>query len=463
MDSLDELKLKIDKFNKARDWDQFHSPENLAKSIVIEASELLECFQWNDDYNIDDVKDELADVINYCIQMAMVLDLDIKEIVNNKMLKNAKKYPISKSKGKSAKYDILESTEKVVVSKKKEVAKSDLNKLKSTAAKVEDKPIVKEEKPKKEVAKKEPLKKETVKKETVKKPKEEKVKGFSAYESSYDKKFFFEITNKSLIRNDKKYKDLTKKKLIDELISYYGSMNVLNYLLSEEEILFLKVNSKKTASADDNQFKFLRDLMLFSEKDNKVAITSELISTIGDALLDYKNRKDEIEAKKENAYLLVGIMRVFGALSNSEINKILSKYTSEEIGNFFELPYALRHVEYKDEYGTSYFALRDLGLDGLALIETHNDNLKCNYSKKELIAIGKAYFNVHSSEYKMIAKNQKLVALLQKVDKEELIKAAGRGDETKVYIMDFYSNDDVNEKERTLVYNFVKSLPKYAK
>ena len=90
MDSLDELKLKIDKFNKARDWDQFHSPANLAKSIVIEAAELLECFQWNDEYNLDDVKDELADVINYCIQMSMVLDLDIKKIVNDKMLKNAK-------------------------------------------------------------------------------------------------------------------------------------------------------------------------------------------------------------------------------------------------------------------------------------------------------------------------------------------------------------------------------------
>ena len=142
MDSLDELKLKIDKFNKARDWDQFHSPANLAKSIVIEASELLECFQWNDEYNLDDVKDELADVINYCIQMSMVLDLDIKKIVNDKMLKNAKKYPISKSKGKADKYDKLVSNEEKIV-KKSEDIKEEKSKKVVFSEKVEAKKEVK--------------------------------------------------------------------------------------------------------------------------------------------------------------------------------------------------------------------------------------------------------------------------------------------------------------------------------
>ena len=70
MDSLVDLKNKIDEFVTERDWDQFHSPCNLAKSISIEANELLECFQWSDDnYDINAVKEELADVINYCIQM----------------------------------------------------------------------------------------------------------------------------------------------------------------------------------------------------------------------------------------------------------------------------------------------------------------------------------------------------------------------------------------------------------
>ncbi len=108
MDSLEKLKSKIDKFNKDRNWDQFHTPSNLAKSISIEASELLECFQWSDtNYNIEDVKDELADVMNYCIQMALVLDLDIKDIILSKLKKNEAKYPVEKAKGVSNKYNKL--------------------------------------------------------------------------------------------------------------------------------------------------------------------------------------------------------------------------------------------------------------------------------------------------------------------------------------------------------------------
>lgn len=108
MDKLEELIKRIDKFNKDRDWDKFHSPANLAKSISIEANELLECFQWNEnEYDNEAVKEELADVINYCLQMALVLNVDPIEIVNNKMNLNEKKYPISKAKGISTKYNKL--------------------------------------------------------------------------------------------------------------------------------------------------------------------------------------------------------------------------------------------------------------------------------------------------------------------------------------------------------------------
>lgn len=104
---MKELINEIMKFNKERDWDQFHSPENLAKSISIEAGELLECFQWNNDFNINEVKEELADVINYCLLLAEKLKLDPKQIVLDKMNKTAKKYPVSKAKGKSTKYNKL--------------------------------------------------------------------------------------------------------------------------------------------------------------------------------------------------------------------------------------------------------------------------------------------------------------------------------------------------------------------
>lgn len=97
---------RIRKFTEDRDWDQFHSPANLAKSIMIEAGELLECFQWSDDaYDIEHVKEELADVLVYCQGMLDKLGLDEDEIVNSKMDKNEVKYPIEKAKGNAAKYN----------------------------------------------------------------------------------------------------------------------------------------------------------------------------------------------------------------------------------------------------------------------------------------------------------------------------------------------------------------------
>ena len=104
---MKELQERIEKFNEERDWDQFHSPENLAKSISIEAGELLECFQWNNEYDLEEVKEELADVLNYCILLADKLGVDPKQIILDKMEKTAKKYPVDKAKGVSTKYNKL--------------------------------------------------------------------------------------------------------------------------------------------------------------------------------------------------------------------------------------------------------------------------------------------------------------------------------------------------------------------
>ena len=99
---------RIWKFNLDREWNQFHTPANLAKSISIEANELLECFQWDEEhYSLEHVKDELADVIVYCVDMLKCLDLDVDEIINRKMDLNEAKYPIEKSKGSALKYDKL--------------------------------------------------------------------------------------------------------------------------------------------------------------------------------------------------------------------------------------------------------------------------------------------------------------------------------------------------------------------
>lgn len=104
---MNELIKRIIDFNEERDWDQFHSPENLAKSICIEAGELLECFQWNNNFDMNEAMEELADVINYCLLLANKLDLDPEQIVLDKMEKTAKKYPVSKAKGKCTKYNKL--------------------------------------------------------------------------------------------------------------------------------------------------------------------------------------------------------------------------------------------------------------------------------------------------------------------------------------------------------------------
>lgn len=90
-----------------RDWGQFHSPENLIKSIAIEAGELLECVQWGADVDDARVASELADVLTYCILLAESLALDLDEIVMSKLVETRRKYPVDRAKGRSQKYDAL--------------------------------------------------------------------------------------------------------------------------------------------------------------------------------------------------------------------------------------------------------------------------------------------------------------------------------------------------------------------
>ena len=92
---MKETMERIKKFRDDRDWQQFHMPSNLAKAISIESGELLEEFLWdNDNFNLQNVKEELADVMIYCIHMANALDVNIEDIINMKMDKNELKYPV---------------------------------------------------------------------------------------------------------------------------------------------------------------------------------------------------------------------------------------------------------------------------------------------------------------------------------------------------------------------------------
>ena len=96
-------------FRNERDWEQFHNPKDLSIALSIEANELMELFLWKkpEDANLEKVKEELADVFAYAFLIAEKYNLDVEEIVLDKIKKNGKKYPVDKSKGKSDKYDKL--------------------------------------------------------------------------------------------------------------------------------------------------------------------------------------------------------------------------------------------------------------------------------------------------------------------------------------------------------------------
>ena len=108
MNDLKELLDRLITFRKERDWEQFHTPENLAKSIIIEASELLENYQWGNDHaDNQNVKEEIADIFSYLLYLCNDLDIDLIKVTNDKIKKNKEKYPIEKAIGSSKKYTKL--------------------------------------------------------------------------------------------------------------------------------------------------------------------------------------------------------------------------------------------------------------------------------------------------------------------------------------------------------------------
>ncbi len=114
---INELKEKIQNFAIERDWEQFHTPKNLAMALNVEASELLEIFQWltpeqsqklvEDPKKMKDIQDEIADIVVYAIRISSILDINIKTAITEKMKQNAQKYPVDKAKGNAKKYSEL--------------------------------------------------------------------------------------------------------------------------------------------------------------------------------------------------------------------------------------------------------------------------------------------------------------------------------------------------------------------
>ena len=112
MNEIKELLKEINQFRDERNWRQFHNEKDLSLSISLEAAELLELFQWKSPEEVVDTKqerlaEELADVLIYSYMLADNLDFDISEIIRKKLVKNAEKYPLDKSKGNNTKYKDL--------------------------------------------------------------------------------------------------------------------------------------------------------------------------------------------------------------------------------------------------------------------------------------------------------------------------------------------------------------------
>lgn len=109
MSDINQILGELRRFNEERDWDQFHNGKDLAIAISLEASELLECFLWKspEEAKPEKIREELADVLSYAFQMADKYDLDIKEIMLDKLKQNAKKYPADKARGTAKKYNEL--------------------------------------------------------------------------------------------------------------------------------------------------------------------------------------------------------------------------------------------------------------------------------------------------------------------------------------------------------------------
>ena len=115
MDEIEKLTKQIIEFRDKRDWEQFHKPKDLALSLNLEASEVMELFQWKSEEDVkeyiksnkEEIGDELADVLYWVLLMSHDLDIDITEALKKKMEKNKKKYPVEKAKGKNSKYTKL--------------------------------------------------------------------------------------------------------------------------------------------------------------------------------------------------------------------------------------------------------------------------------------------------------------------------------------------------------------------
>ena len=261
--------------------------------------------------------------------------------------------------------------------------------------------------------------------------------------------------------NDELYDKLTRSKMLKSIIDYYNDdiSNIYN-ILNDNELSFLN-NIINVSNIDDiKPYHDIYDTFLIST-DGKCgyAIMDELNDSISIALSYYNDNMKDIEKNKEVAYLIVGLVRSYGALYYKELKYLVNKYVNCDIDDYLNHPYVLRYVNTK----SNVIRLCNLYYeeDYIDILKSHNKEFKTLYEYNTLINIGKYYFDISNDRYKNLLKDNKAFDFVNN-DKEEIIIHAGLSimdrylDNKYNYLGIFYTEDSIKR-----IISFMSILPIY--
>ena len=278
------------------------------------------------------------------------------------------------------------------------------------------------------------------------------------------KTFIYDIYFKLLVQYDDYYDDtlyekLTRKKMVTEVVNYYNNdiSNIYN-ILTDDELDFLHkfMHSKNNVSLD--YYHDIYDTLLIS-CDSKLnySILDELKDSITQALRIYKENKIRIEKEKKLAYLIVGLVRSYGALKYEELVELISYYNNIDVDEYLNHPYVNRYVNTKSNIIKLYKLYYECDYE--EILKSHSDTFKTLYPYDKLINIGKHYFDISDDKYKLLKKDIQAYDFVMQ-DKEEFIIRCGLG-----LLVDYVNNNlrlyFYNDESLRIILNFGSSLPTF--
>lgn len=270
----------------------------------------------------------------------------------------------------------------------------------------------------------------------------------------------YEILTESEVDYDK----ISRKQMIDDCIKLYiENPNIINYIYNEEELDDLYTLKDIVTNKDNNVSKYY-EFFLYTIDDRTYTITEELYDVLKQAKELYYNHKKEIEKEKEIQYIIVGLIRSYGALTLKELSTLVSKLSDKEFDiTLREYYYFKRFATFDDYPFTPVITLYDLEGYCLDFIDSHPKDMRLLKTKIQYINIGCNYFDTDSIHYKNAIRHKKINEFLEtEFDKQRFILLAGANLGMKYYI-EFYEEflDSLNYDERNDMENFFNSIPRY--